>query len=52
MNFELKDCIKDTIKFFMENDYMDQPTTFEEAVSMIEDIVNDAIEESAKEMAR
>lgn len=45
MENEIKDLIKNAVKFFKDQEYMGEPTTLDEAIEIVRDIVNDTLEE-------
>lgn len=45
MNNEIKDLIEKAVHFFEGQEYMDYPTTLDEAIEIVRDIVNDALDE-------
>ena len=45
MDNEIKDIIKNAVRFFEGQEYMDHPTTLDEAIEIVQSIVEDALAE-------
>lgn len=45
MDNEIKDLIKNAVRFFEGQEYMDHPTTLDEAIEIVRNIANDALDE-------
>lgn len=45
MENDIKEFIKNAVRFFEGQEYMDYPTTLEEAVEIVRTIVNDTLDD-------